>query len=286
MFNHGMAVVCFVACSPRLTVTVIMNNHHLLAVAVEAAKLGGEVLRAHWNEARPRRIEAKSEFDFVTNVDHESEAVIVAHLQKRFPEHKILAEESGARGAASATVEWIIDPLDGTANYMHGVPNFAASIAARQHGEVLCGVVYDPLREELFAASKGEGAFLNGKRLQVTATASLHDCLIATGFPFRMKELSASYLKMFAAFFAHVRDLRRLGAASLDLAYVAAGRFSGYWEYRLNPWDFAAGVLLVHEAGGLVTGFTAADDYWSTGNILASNSLVHAQMEKLVRAGL
>ncbi len=262
------------------------SSKKLLEVALQAAQLGGEILRAHLHEADTRRIAAKSEFDFVTNVVHESEAVIVAHLREHFPEHKILAEESGVSGAATATLEWIIDPLDGTANYMHGVPNFAVSIAARQHGEVLCGVVYEPLREELFTAAKGEGAFLNGKRLHVTTTASLHECLIATGFPFRMKELSASYLKMFAAFFAHVRDLRRLGAASLDLAYVAAGRFSGYWEYGLNPWDFAAGVLLVHEAGGLVTGFTPEDNYWSTGNILASNNLVHAQMETLVRAGL
>lgn len=263
-----------------------MNNSNLLEIAIQAAQLGGEILRAHVHEAHTRRIDAKSEFDFVTNVDHESEATVVAHLQKHFPEHKILAEESGARGDASATVEWIIDPLDGTANYIHGVPNFAVSIAARQRGEVLVGVVYDPLREELFTASKGTGAFLNGKPLHVTNTVRLHDCLIATGFPFRMKELSASYLKMFAAFFGQVRDLRRLGAASLDLAYVAAGRFSGYWEYRLNPWDFAAGVLLVREAGGLVTGFTPEDDCWSSGNILASNKLVHAQMEALVAAGL
>ncbi len=263
-----------------------ISSQDLLSVAIEAAQLGGEVLRAHVNAAHTRRIAAKSEFDFVTNVDHESEAVVVAHLQKHFPQHKILAEEGGARGATSASVEWIIDPLDGTANYMHGVPNFAVSIAARQNGAVLCGVVYDPLRDELFTARQGEGAFLNGKRLHVTTTAQLHDCLIATGFPFRLKELSASYLKMFAAFFAHVRDLRRLGAASLDLAYVAAGRFSGYWEYGLNVWDFAAGVLLVHEAGGRVTDFTLQDDYWQSGNILASNTLVHAQMEALVAAGL
>lgn len=262
------------------------SSESLLTVAIAAAQLGGNILRAHLNVAHTRRIEAKSEFDFVTNVDHESEAVVVAHLQKHFPAHKILAEESGARGEASATLEWIIDPLDGTANYMHGVPNFAVSIAARQHGEILCGVVYDPLRDELFTASKGAGAFLNDKRLQVTNTAHLHDSLIATGFPFRMKELSASYLKMFAAFFAQVRDLRRLGAASLDLAYVAAGRFSGYWEYGLNPWDFAAGVLLVREAGGRVTGFSAHDDFWHSGNILASNALVHTQMEALVAIGL
>jgi myo-inositol-1(or 4)-monophosphatase len=263
-----------------------MELQNFLESGIQAARLGGEILKKHVDEAQTRHVSAKSEFDFVTNVDHESEAVIVAHLQENFPEHKILAEEGGARGAAAAEVEWIIDPLDGTANYIHGVPNFAVSIAARQCGEVLVGVVYDPLRDELFTAVRGQGAFLNGKRLQVTATAHLHDCLIATGFPFRVKELSSSYLKMFANFFGHVRDLRRLGAASLDLAYVAAGRFSGYWEYRLNPWDFAAGVLLVEEAGGRVTGFAAQENFWSTGNILASNGLVHEHMTALVRAAL
>lgn len=263
-----------------------MNHKDLLDVAIQAARLGGGILKKHAGEAHTRHIAAKSEFDFVTNVDHESEAAVVAHLQKHFPDHKILAEEGGVSGAATAEVEWIIDPLDGTANYIHGVPNFAVSIAARKGGEVLVGVVYDPLREELFTAARGQGAFLNGTRLQVTTTALLHDCLIATGFPFRMKDLSASYLKMFANFFEHVRDLRRLGAASLDLAYVAAGRFSGYWEYRLNPWDFAAGVLLVYEAGGRVTGFAEHENFWSTGNILASNRLVHEHMTALVRAAL
>lgn len=261
-------------------------SKELLEVALQAAHRGGKILKAHLHEVHARRIEAKSEFDFVTNVDHESEAAVVAHLQQHFPDHKILAEEGGASGAASSEVEWIIDPLDGTANYIHGVPNFAVSIAARRRSELLVGVVFDPLRDELFTARKGEGAFLNGKRIHVTTTAHLHDCLIATGFPFRAKELAASYLRMFEAFFGQVRDLRRLGTASLDLAYVAAGRFSGYWEYRLNPWDFAAGVLLVQEAGGLVSGFYEHDDFWSTGNILASNGKVHAQMEALVRAGL
>lgn len=263
-----------------------MNLQNFLEVGIQAARLGGDILKKHVGEAHTRHVAAKSEFDFVSNVDHESEAAILAHVQKNFPDHKILAEESGAHGENTAGVEWIIDPLDGTANYIHGVPNFAVSIAARQRGEVLVGVVYDPLREELFTAARGQGAFLNGVRLQVTTTARLHDGLIATGFPFRVKELSASYLKMFANFFEHVRDLRRLGAASLDLAYVAAGRFSGYWEYRLNPWDFAAGVLLVEEAGGRVTGFFAEEDFWSTGNILASNGLVHEHMTALVRAAL
>jgi len=183
-------------------------------------------------------------------------------------------------------VQWIIDPLDGTANFIHGVPQFAVSIAAREQGQIVAAVVWDSLHDELYTAVREGGAFLNDVRLHVTTSTALSQCLLGTGFPFRAKHLLPSYLWMFQTFFGRVRDLRRMGAASLDLAYVAAGRFDAYWEYNLNPWDFAAGALLVSEAGGRVTGFEAQDDFWRSGNILASNGTVHALLQEITRAGL
>jgi len=192
-----------------------------------------------------------------------------------------LAEEGGCSGG-DGEIEWIIDPLDGTTNFIHGVPCFAVSIAARRRGQIVAGVVFDPLRLEKFTAVRGGGAFRNGVRLQVSASRQLQECLLATGFPFRVKHLANSYLRIFQAFFAQVRDLRRMGAASLDLALVAAGVFDGFWEYDLNPWDFAAGSLLVEEAGGKISGFTPEENFWESGNIVASNGHIHALMQALL----
>lgn len=261
------------------------KHHDLLIVAIEAAQTGGDILREKFAQRQGLQIDQKAEADFVTAVDRESETAIVSCLHRHYPGHAVLAEEGGASGAEQSEVQWIIDPLDGTANFIHGVPQFAVSIAARAQGQIVAGVVWDPMRRELYTAQRGAGAFLNGARLQVTASTALHQCLLATGFPFRAKHLLDSFLWMFKTFFGRVRDLRRLGAASLDLAYVAAGRFDAYWEFNLNLWDFAAGFLLVCEAGGTVTGFAEEDDFWRSGNILASNGKVHALLQEITRAG-
>ncbi|MCL4704375.1 inositol monophosphatase [bacterium] len=258
------------------------TNEQLLQIAGEAADIAGQILLARWRDRLALQIDHKAEADFVTEVDRKSEQAIVAHILQHFPQHKIFAEEGGKSGFAAAEIEWIIDPLDGTSNYIHGVPCFAVSIAARQAGEIVAGVVFDPLRQEKFTAMRGAGAFRNGRKLQVSSSTRLQDCLIATGFPFRDKRLVPPYLRMFNAFFEQVRDLRRMGAASLDLAYVAAGVFDGFWEYILNPWDFAAGVLLIEEAGGKVSGFSAEEDFWETGNVVASNGKVHELMQRIV----
>jgi myo-inositol-1(or 4)-monophosphatase len=246
----------------------------LLDAAVTAAETGGGVLLEHLSEAGDLRVEAKADFDFVTQADHAAEEAIVAHIRARFPDHQIIAEERGLSGS-DAAIRWIIDPLDGTTNYIHGVPNFAVSIAVASGNEVIVGVVFNPMSGERFSAMAGAGAYLNGQRLHVSGNARPDQCLLATGFPFRRKALVDDYLASFRNFFGKVSDARRMGAASIDLAYVAAGRFDGFWEIGLSLWDFAAGVVLIREAGGIVTGFTDEDDFWKSGNILASNGLIH-----------
>jgi len=265
-----------------------MSYRHLLEVATTAAQAGGEALLAMTQRRETLQIEAKAESDFVTVADRASEATIVDHILKAFPDHQILAEEQahaepGERAALSpSTVQWIIDPLDGTTNFIHGVPNFSVSIAAKQNDGVVVGVVWDPLRRELFAATAGGGAFLNGEPIRVSESARLRDGLIATGFPFRVRHLLDSYSRRFHAFLNSARDLRRFGSAALDLAYVAAGRFDGFWEYCLHPWDFAAGALLVREAGGQISGFNEEENFWETGNILASNGKLHEAMREII----
>ena len=262
-----------------------MSNHqHFLNVATEAAKIGGQILTSRLPQLSSLTIYSKAEFDFVTEVDRESEKAVVSFILKNFPDHRFLAEEGGNSGEQNSDFEWIIDPLDGTTNYIHGVPNFAVSIALRYKESVIAGVVNDPNRNEIFTASQNGGTFLNGKKIYVSKASTLHDSLIATGFPFRSKELSDAYLKMFGSFFDEVRDIRRIGVASMDLAYLAAGRFDGFWEYKLSPWDFAAGVLLVREAGGMINGFGDDENMWKTGNILASNGKIHTAMTKIVRS--
>ena len=265
-----------------------MSYQHLLKVATMAAKAGGDTLLAMAQRRETLRIEAKAESDFVTVADRAAEAAIVGHILGAFPDHQILAEEQAHTGASESTpaspeiVQWIIDPLDGTTNFIHGVPNFSVSIAAKQHNEVIAGVVWDPTRHELFAATAGGGAFLNEKPIHVSESARLRDGLIATGFPFRVRQYLPSYVRIFKRFLSSARDLRRFGSAALDLAYVACGRFDGFWEYCLNPWDFAAGVLLIREAGGQISGFEAEENFWETGNILASNGRLHPAMREII----
>jgi myo-inositol-1(or 4)-monophosphatase len=227
------------------------------------------------------RIGAKGRSDFVTEVDHAAERIIVDILLKAYPDHAILAEESGASGASEYT--WIIDPLDGTTNFIHGFPQYAVSIALRHRDLITQAVVYDPTRNELFTATRGRGAFLNERRIRVSRRDRLNESLIGTGFPFRSLEHLDDYVRMFKAITEHTAGIRRPGAAALDLAYVAAGRLDGFWEIGLSPWDMAAGSLLILEAGGLVSNFDGDPGYLEDGHIVCGAPKIFPPLLQLVR---
>ena len=247
--------------------------HPTLNIAKTAARAAGRVMLRHLDHLDTLEVTAKQDNDFVSQVDRQAEREIIQIIRRYHPDHAILAEESGAQGPAGGP-EWVIDPLDGTTNYLHGFPQFAVSIAFRDRGRLLSGLIYDPLREELFAASRGDGAVLNDHRIRVTRRAGLDGALVGTGFPFRLPQYQEAYMAMFRQMMGRCTDLRRAGAAALDLAYVAAGRLDGFFEIGLQPWDMAAGALLVQEAGGLVSDFGGGHDFLDTGNILAGNPKV------------
>jgi myo-inositol-1(or 4)-monophosphatase len=255
-----------------------------LNIAVRAARAAGKLLLRYYERVDQLKVQSKSRNDFVTEVDRAAEQAIIQELHARFPQHAILAEESGAQGQGD--FEWIIDPLDGTTNYLHSFPQFSVSIALRVRGQLECAVVYDPLREELFTAARGQGAQLNDRRLRVAARPSLDGALIGTGFPFRDQRHIDAYLAMFKAMTQVTAGLRRPGSAALDLAYVAAGRTDGFWELGLSPWDFAAGALLVSEAGGTVTDLAGGGRYFETCNLVAANLKVHQAMLELIEPHL
>jgi len=246
-----------------------------LQVAVSAARIAGQYQTSRF--ASTLDIEMKGDKNLVTEVDKESERLIVAHLLSRFPGHDIVAEE-GDYLQTGSPCRWIIDPVDGTTNYAHGYPWFCSSIALEVEGELVAGVIYNPVYDELFTASKGEGAYLNGKRLSVSTRMPLSNSLLGTGFPYDCATDPANNFANFIAFQKCARGIRRAGAAALDLAYVAAGRLDGFWELKLKAWDVAAGVLMVREAGGVVTTFdgTAYDVF--NDRIVASNGLIHGSM--------
>jgi len=251
----------------------------MLQAALEAARLAGRRYVEALHSDESIGAEKKSAFDIVTAVDRELEMMIVSSLQERFPEHSVLAEEGGAQQGVSEYT-WVVDPLDGTNNFAHGLPWSAISIAAMRGDEPVVGVVHEPLRGDLFSARLGHGAFLNGEPIAVGPETALADVLVATGFPFRCKERLPEYLEALARVFRHIQGIRRMGSAALDLAGVACGRFGAFYELGLSRWDIAAGVLLVREAGGTVSGFGADDDFWQTGNLLASNGALHATLRE------
>jgi myo-inositol-1(or 4)-monophosphatase len=248
-----------------------------LNIAREAALLGGEILVKHFGRLRPEDIRQKQANDFLSFVDQASEAAIISHIHQHFPDHTIMAEESGFDNR-DQDYTWIIDPLDGTTNYLKGIPVFAVSIALKQGQDLTAGVVYDPLRNELFSAARGQGAWLNGQRLQIPDSDEIGRALIATGFPFKNQERLSPYLAMFRNIFPRTIGIRRMGAAAIDLAYVAAGRFDGFWEMGLKPWDMAAGALLIREAGGRVSDFWNGDQFLHTGFLTAGNPAVHKML--------
>ncbi len=250
-----------------------------LREAVSAARIAGQYQKSRF--ASTLDIEMKGEKDLVTEVDKQSERLIVEHLLSCFPDHDIIAEE-GDYLQAGSPYRWIIDPVDGTTNYAHGYPWFCSSIALEAERELVAGVVYNPIYDELFTASKGNGAYLNGNRLSVSNRAPLSHSLLATGFPYDCATDPANNFANFIAFQKSARGIRRAGAAALDLAYVAAGRLDGYWELKLKAWDVAAGVLLVREAGGLVTTFDGSVFDVFNNKIVASNGLLHDSMVKML----
>ena len=258
--------------------------HPVINVAVRAAREAGKIINRASLDLDLLRVSEKSANDFVTEVDRASEQAIIEVLLKAFPQHGILGEETGTtHGRSDSEYQWIIDPLDGTTNFIHGLPVYAVSIALAHHGVVQHGVVYDPSRDELFTASRGAGAFLDNRRLRVSKRTRLEDSLIGTGFPFRRGDDFDAYLEMFKKFSQRCVGLRRPGAAALDLAYVAAGRYDGFFEVGLKAWDVAAGSLLVTEAGGMVGNFTGEADFLHGGEVVAANPRVYAQMVSLLK---
>lgn len=254
-----------------------MNHSPLLNVAQRTARQAGNTARRLFSRPDELRIQHKGPHDLVSNADTQVEQEIIHLLKKGYPEIGILAEESGAGGKKSDPV-WIIDPIDGTANFVHGVPHFALSIGLLQEGVLQCGVVYNPITDELFVAERGRGAFLNDVRIRVSPNRQLSQALLATGFPHKQVALLEPYLDSFRVLFPTCRGIRRLGSAALDLAYVAAGRFDGFWEPGLAAWDIAAGALLVREAGGFVTDFAGGDGFLTSGNVVAGNPGLHARI--------
>ena len=250
----------------------------MITIAIEAAREAGIFLLE--NVGKVKNIERKigQETNLVTEIDKQSEALIIKKIRHHFPDHAILGEESGAHEQKSE-YRWIIDPLDGTTNYTHGLPIFCVTIGIEHQGEIIAGAIYDPNRDELYTAEKGKGAFLNGKRIYVSTVDSLINSLLVTGFPYNVKENPENVIEHFVNFLPKAQGVRRLGSAALDLAYVACGRFDGYWEIFLQPWDKAAGILLVQEAGGVVTNFTNdAKDIIYNPNTLATNGMIHTKM--------
>lgn len=252
-----------------------------LNIAIRAARSAGNVIIRNLGKLDTLAIHTKDRNDFVTEVDRQAEQEIIYILRKAFPAHGILAEESGFQEGDE--YQWIIDPLDGTTNFLHGFPQFAVSIALRHKGRLEQGVVYDPLRQEIFSASRGAGATMNDQRLRVTNRKTLEGSLLGTGFPFKSQHHLEVYLEMFRALFPQTAGIRRAGSAALDLAYVASGRLDGFWEIGLSIWDMAAGVLLIQEAGGLAGDFSGGHDHLESGNIVAGNPKLFAEILKSIR---
>lgn len=255
--------------------------HPMLNIAIKAARAAGAIINRASLDVELLTVSAKSHNDFVTEVDRAAEEVIIDTILEAYPGHGILAEESGrSRGAKHSDYVWIIDPLDGTTNFIHGFPVYAVSIALAFRGQVQQAVVYDPSRNDLFYASKGKGAFLNDRRIRVSKRTRMLEALIGTGFPFRKGDNFQRYLKMFEDVMVQCAGVRRPGAASLDLCYVAAGYYDGFFETGLSPWDVAAGSLIITEAGGLVGNFTGESDFLYQREILAGTPRIYGQLVK------
>jgi myo-inositol-1(or 4)-monophosphatase len=255
--------------------------HVMSSAALKAAR----GLVRDFGEVEQLQVSIKGPSDFVSTADLKAEKTLHAELERARPGFGFLMEESGASVGSDGRHRWIVDPLDGTTNFLHGIPHFAISIGLEREGEIIAGLIYEPIADEMFWAEKGGGAFLNDRRLRVSARRQLAESLIATGLPFRGQGDHARYLPTLAAVMEATSGVRRMGVASLDLAYVAAGRFDGYWEFGLKPWDLAAGVILVREAGGTITGFATGEPI-PEGDVIAANEGLYRQLRKLVEQGV
>ncbi len=250
--------------------------HPMLNIAIRAARNAGDLIQRSSQNLDKLTIDQKSRNDYASEVDRMAEQEIIKVLRNAFPEHAILAEESGEHQGNDYV--WVIDPLDGTTNFLHGFPQYAVSIALKHKNKLEIGVIYDPSRDELFTAERGGGAMLNNRKIRVAKQNSMRGALIGTGFPFKNQQHLEAYLNMFRAVTADTAGIRRAGAAALDLAYVACGRLDAYWEIGVSEWDIAAGVLLVQEAGGVATDFAFNDKYLQTGNVIVGNPRMHQLM--------
>ncbi len=255
--------------------------HPTLNIAVTAARRAGDIITRSLDRNGKIAVQQKNMNDFVTEIDQLAEKDIIATIRRAYPSHSILAEESGRHRGDDH--QWIIDPLDGTTNFIHGFPHFAVSIAVQYRGQLEHAVIYDPIRQELFTASRGAGAKLNDYRIRVSQRKQLSECLMGTGFPYRSHEHLASYLRSFAMMMPQCTGIRRAGSAALDLAYVAAGRLDGFWEMGLQPWDIAAGALIIKEAGGIITDLHGGENYLKDGNIMAASAKIHKEMSGIIK---
>lgn len=255
----------------------------MLYIAIEAAKEAGKFLKKNLGKVRNIDLKSGQDRNIVTDLDKKSEELIMEIIKKHYPNHDILAEESGSEFGKKSGYKWIIDPLDGTTNFTHALPIFCVSIGLEKNGELIAGVIYDPNLDELYTAEKGRGAFLNGRRLRISQINSLKNSLLVTGFPYNITENPGHCIEHFVNFLLSAQAIRRMGSAALDLAYVAAGRYDGFWEVNLNPWDMAAGVLLVREAGGKITNFDGNEIDIYGKQIVASNGLIHDEMLEVLK---
>jgi myo-inositol-1(or 4)-monophosphatase len=257
----------------------------LINAMANAARKAQRSLIRDFNEVENLQVSKKGPADFVSAADRKAEKILQQELAKLRPDFGFVMEEGGRVEAKDGKHYWIIDPLDGTTNFLHGLPHFAISIGVQREGELIAGLILDVVRDEMFSAEKGDGAFLNDRRLRVSARRKLPEALFATGIPFHGRPGHAPFLKEITSVMGEVAGIRRMGAAALDLAYVAAGRYDGYWEAGLSPWDIAAGIVIVREAGGLVTDLAGGDKMMETGGIVAANDVLHAPLRKLLAKG-
>jgi myo-inositol-1(or 4)-monophosphatase len=257
--------------------------HPMLNIAVRAARRAGSIINRAALDGCGLEVRSKRMNDFVTKVDHAAEEAIIEIVRKAYPDHAVLAEESGET-AGRAEYQWIIDPLDGTTNFIHGFPQYCVSIAIRHRDALAHGVIYDPTKNELFTASKGRGAFLNDRRIRVSKCLRLADALVGTGFPFKEMERVDQYAKQLRAIMISTAGIRRAGAAALDLAYVACGRLDAFWELGLSKWDMAAGALMIQEAGGLVADLRGEDGYLESGEIACATPKIFPTLLESLRA--
>lgn len=254
----------------------------LVDKATAAARAGARVLRSYFRGSKALGIEAKGEHDFVTRADRESEAAIVEELARHFPDHQVVAEEGGRVTRGSADHRWFVDPLDGTTNFLQGLPVFCISLGCLEGDRPVAGIVLDPIGEQVFTAAAGGGAFLDGERLEASGRDTLHGAFLATGYPWRARKALDPYLDAFREVFLQAKSIRRCGAAALDLAYTAAGVYDGFFEFRLSPWDVAAGVLLVREAGGRVSDLDGDEGFPWGGNVVAAGEALHRLLREAV----